>query len=81
MSTKERLLSILEENKGEYLSGEEIASRLELSRAAVWKGIQALRREGHQISAVTNKGYALNLDSDVLSKQGILTWLKEKMGG
>ncbi|HIZ66565.1 MAG TPA: biotin--[acetyl-CoA-carboxylase] ligase [Candidatus Blautia pullicola] len=80
MSTKERLLSILEENKGEYLSGEEIASRLELSRAAVWKGIQALRREGHQISAVTNKGYALNLDSDVLSKQGILTWLKEKNG-
>ena len=80
MSTKERLLSILEENKGEYLSGEEIASRLELSRAAVWKGIQALRLEGHQISAVTNKGYALNLDSDVLSKQGILTWLKEKNG-
>ena len=73
MSTKERLLSILEENKGEYLSGEEIASRLELSRAAVWKGIQALRREGPKISAVTNKGYAFNLDSYVLSKQGSLT--------
>lgn len=78
MSTKERLLSILEKNKGTYLSGEELAGSLELSRAAVWKGIQALRREGYPISAVTNKGYALDRDSDILSKQGIQPWLKEK---
>lgn len=78
MSTKERLLSILEKNKGTYLSGEELAGSLELSRAAVWKGIQALRGEGYPISAVTNKGYALDRDSDILSKQGIQPWLKEK---
>lgn len=78
MSTKERLLSILEKNKGTYLSGEELAGSLELSRAAVWKGIQALRGEGYPISAVTNKGYVLDRDSDILSKQGIQPWLKDK---
>ena len=37
MTTKEQLLALLESSKGTYFSGEEIARRLEVSRAAMEK--------------------------------------------
>ncbi|MHC1722710.1 MAG: biotin--[acetyl-CoA-carboxylase] ligase [Aminipila sp.] len=71
MSVKDEVLKTLEINKGESFSGEALAGRLGVSRAAVWKAITALRKEGYPIEAATNKGYALMEDSDVLSEQGI----------
>ncbi len=76
MSTKGNVLKALEENKGNTVSGEELANSLNKSRAAVWKAIQELRREGYRIDAVTNKGYCLAQDSDVLSAEGILPYVK-----
>ncbi len=75
MSTKENILRSLEAKKGESLSGEELASQLEISRTAVWKAIQELRKEGYQIKAITNKGYCLAPSSDVLSAEGIMPYL------
>ena len=77
MSTKANVLKALEENKGISISGEELASRLAVSRAAVWKAIQELRKEGYCIDAITNKGYSLSQNSDVLSVEGILPYIKE----
>lgn len=71
MTTKERLLRLLEENKGSFYSGEEIAKRLEVSRTAVWKAVKALQAEGYEIDAVQNKGYSLAASSDILSAAGI----------
>lgn len=71
MSTKSRLLELLEQEKGNYLSGEMLAEKLQVSRTAVWKAIQSLRQEGYEIQAVTNKGYALDKASDVLSSEAI----------
>lgn len=71
MSTKKNVLKALEENKGTTISGEELARRLNLSRAAVWKAIGELRKEGYPIDAITNKGYCLSPDSDLLSAEGI----------
>lgn len=76
MSTRGTVLKALEENKGAAVSGEELASRLNISRAAVWKAIQELRKDGHRIEAITNKGYCLLKNSDVLSEEGILTHVK-----
>ena len=76
MTTKEKLLALLEENKGAFFSGEEIARTLQVSRAAVWKAVNALREDGHTIDAATNKGYRLSPDSDILSPQGIRRFLK-----
>jgi BirA family biotin operon repressor/biotin-[acetyl-CoA-carboxylase] ligase len=76
MSTKGNVLKALEENKGGSVSGEELASRLGISRAAVWKAIQELRKEGYRVDAITNKGYSLARDSDVLSAEGILPYVK-----
>ena len=76
MTTKEKLLALLEENKGTFFSGEEIARTLQVSRAAVWKAVNALREDGYTIDAATNKGYRLSPDLDILSPQGIRRFLK-----
>ena len=76
MTTKEKLLELLEENREEYLSGEELAGTLAVSRAAVWKAVKSLQQEGYPIDAVTNRGYRLSRGGDRLSAPGIRKYLK-----
>ena len=52
MTTKEKLLALLEDSKGTFFSGEEIARTLQVSRAAVWKAVNALREDGYTIDDV-----------------------------
>ncbi|QAT43589.1 biotin--[acetyl-CoA-carboxylase] ligase [Aminipila luticellarii] len=78
MSVKDEVLKVLEKNKGESISGEALANQLGVSRAAVWKAMTVLRKEGYPIMAATNKGYSLMESSDLLSEQGIRVYLKEK---
>lgn len=66
MATKEKLLELLKQQEGAYLSGEEIAGILGVSRAAVWKAVKALQAQGNTIDAVTNKGYCLIACPDAL---------------
>lgn len=77
MSTKSRVLGILEKNTGTHVSGEQIASMLSLSRTAVWKAVKSLQSDGYLISAAPNKGYLLE-ESDVLSAEGICSRLLPK---
>lgn len=67
---KETLLLLLQEADG-FLSGAEIGRRLGISRTAVWKYIQALRQDGYQLEAVTNKGYRLAQGQDILTAQSV----------
>lgn len=66
-SLKDKVLALLEETRGGYCSGAHMANDLHVTRAAVWKAIAVLKQEGHAIEAVTNKGYRLRADSDLLS--------------
>jgi len=75
MTVQSHLQQLLESNKSTFLSGEEIARRLGVSRNAVWKAIKALQAEGYPIEAVPNKGYCLLASSDVLSESGIRQYL------
>ena len=75
MTVQSHLRQLLESNKSTFLSGEEIARRLGVSRNAVWKAIKALQAEGYPIEAVPNKGYCLSASSDVLSSSGIRQYL------
>jgi BirA family biotin operon repressor/biotin-[acetyl-CoA-carboxylase] ligase len=72
LSTKSKVLTLLEGNRLQVLSGSDIAKSLSLSRSAVWKSIEELRKEGHIIQAVTNRGYCLSPESDILSLEGLL---------
>ena len=76
MSTKGKILELFELNKGKYFSGEEIAKKLCISRAAVWKAVKSLQSEGYSIDAVTNRGYCLSVKTDILSPQGVRKYLK-----
>ncbi len=78
MSTKTNILSLLENNRGQSISGESIATQLGVSRNAVWKAVNELKKDGYQIKAVTNKGYCLLSDNDILSAEGILPFLSHK---
>lgn len=75
MSVKDKTLSVLENNKGDYISGAELAKKLSVSRNAIWKAIKSLQNEGYNIYAVTNKGYCLSTDTDILSSQSISKYL------
>ena len=56
---KQTILEVLEENLNDYISGEEIAQRLNMTRANIWKEIQKLKNSGFEISSVRNLGYKL----------------------
>ena len=78
MDTKTAVLRLLEENKTTALSGQQIADRLGVSRAAVWKAVKSLASEGYSISATTNKGYMLTGKSDIVSVEGIRAALPDR---
>ena len=75
MRVRDAVLSELLQHRGEYLSGEQLAAALSVSRSAVWKAIGQLRAEGYPIEAGTNRGYRL-IGGDVLSREGIYRYLE-----
>ncbi|MHC5217425.1 biotin--[acetyl-CoA-carboxylase] ligase [Enterococcus sp. LJL128] len=77
MTTKENVLTLLMTQAPEFISGEEMAQKLEVSRTAIWKAIKELKKEGYLINSSTNKGYQY-LPSDILSAEGIRLYLSEK---
>lgn len=76
-----RLLDILREHRGSYISGEEISRRLSISRTAVWKQINKLREEGYEFEAVSRKGYRLVFAPDKLEEGDVLKELQTKSFG
>lgn len=77
MSVKEKTLEVLENNRGQYISGGELANVLSVSRNAVWKAVKSLEQEGYAIDAVKNRGYRLAETNDILSEQSIRKYLTE----
>ncbi len=68
MTTKEKVLQKLQDASGKSVSGEELASECGVSRAAIWKAVNSLRTQGHNIEGTTNGGYILGI-SDFFSKE------------
>lgn len=62
-----------------WQSGADIAQRLGVSRAAVWKRIERLRAHGYGIEAVAGRGYRLVRDSDLLLPDAIRKHLRTKL--
>ena len=76
--TRDDVLDILRRNADSYVSGEELARALSLSRTAVWKTVGQLRAEGYAIEARPRRGYRLLPGSDVLSAEGVLHYLRRR---
>lgn len=70
--TKYKILEILRNREGEYISGEILSEQLNISRTAVWKGIHSLKEKGYKIEGINNKGYRFLEDAaDNISKYEI----------
>lgn len=67
MELKDSILQRLEENRGEYVSGESLSKEANVSRQAVWKAVKKLTAEGYIILSSTNRGYMLDGKCDLLS--------------
>ena len=74
---KQEVLAALDAVRGRYISGQELAVQLGVSRTAVWKAVAALRRDGIPIEAVTNRGYTLAQSVDVLNAAAVAVQLDE----
>ena len=77
MTTKEAVLQALRSCSGQYISGEELSTQLNVSRTSIWKAIKALREEGHTIEAATNNGYMLIHNNRRLTESEIRQGLSE----
>ena len=59
MDTATKVLEVFLANPKENISGQYISEQIGVSRNAVWKGIEQLRKSGYLIEGVTNKGYVI----------------------
>ncbi|MBB5183574.1 biotin--[acetyl-CoA-carboxylase] ligase [Catenisphaera adipataccumulans] len=64
---KYEILRILNERKGEYVSGQAIADELGISRVSVSKQVKRLKEDGFEILSQTRRGYQLTMNNDVLN--------------
>lgn len=78
---RQKILQILTERAGSYVSGEEMSRELKVTRAAVWKAVTSLREAGYGISSATNHGYRLESSPDLLSDEAIRAELKTRTVG
>ena len=72
--SRQNILALLHQAQ-DYLSGEEMSRTLGISRAAVWKAVDALRQEGYQIESAPRRGYRLLEAPDRLTAGEILPYL------
>ena len=75
--SRQTVLALLRQREGDFVSGEEISRLLGLSRTAIWKAVDALRREGYLVEARTGRGYRLLDAPDALTEPEIRRFLGE----
>jgi len=77
----EKILAVLRGSREGYISGEDLSKSAEISRAAIWKHMEKLRKEGYDIEASPHLGYRLISAPDALIPSEIKWKLKTKIFG
>ena len=77
MNNKEYIIFQLQKNSETFVSGEELAKALNISRAAISKIIKEIKNEGIVIESVPNKGYKLSSTNDLISRDIIKNSLQK----
>lgn len=80
MSLKDNILLELKK-ANDFVSGQVLCERYNVTRAAVWKAIKQLEGASYGIEAVTNKGYRLVSSPNILSESEIKSYLNTKWLG
>lgn len=77
---KAEMLRLLRERE-EYISGQELCSRFQVSRTAVWKVIGQLKEAGYEIEAKQNRGYRLLESPDTMEAYELESRMVTKWAG
>lgn len=80
-STRNKLIKILSEKKGEYISGQELSEKLQVSRSAIWKHMNELKKDGYIIEGVAKKGYRIISAPKTVTENTIMWGLETKWLG
>lgn len=75
------VLELLRARKSGFVSGEAMSRQLNVSRAAVWKGIENLRALGYRVESRAGEGYRLAAVPDRLFADEIAAGLRTKKFG
>ena len=78
---REKIIEILMDAHGKCVSGEQMSNILGISRAAVWKHMKVLEREGYEIESIPGTGYRLSVIPDIMDSKIISYGLKTKRFG
>ena len=78
---RQAIIEMLRSSGSDFLSGEEIADLLGISRAAVWKHIQKLRRTGYEIDSRERCGYKFKNAPDILLASSVKEGLDTQIIG
>lgn len=72
-STRNKLIQILSQHQDTYISGQMMSDELNISRSAIWKHMNELKKDGYEIEGKANKGYRIISYPDKVSENTI-TW-------
>lgn len=78
---RDTIIEFLKKNEGKFVSGQAMSEGCNVSRTAIWKHIQTLRRKGYEIESYTKKGYRLISSPDLVSPLEIEGKLTTKIIG
>jgi len=78
---RNKILQILRQSGNKYISGEDMAEKLGVSRAAVWKHIKEMRSQGYNIESLARNGYILREAPDAMLSGEISNGLETKTIG
>ncbi|MFA1820733.1 biotin--[acetyl-CoA-carboxylase] ligase [Virgibacillus oceani] len=80
-STRNKLISLLAKEKKSFISGQVLSDELNISRSAIWKHMNELKKDGYQIEAQSNKGYRITGFPEKISENTLQWGLETEWAG
>jgi len=81
MNLRNEILSALRLHIGEWVSGETLSDKLNVSRTTIWKELKKLQTGGYLIESSTKKGYRFIAPPDIVSPEEVLPGLRTDQFG
>src|SRR5699024_9106161 len=70
-TNRDKLIHILRTKEDRFLSGQALSETLGISRTAVWKHMNELKKDGYQFESVPKKGYRLYGHSSMMNENSL----------
>lgn len=75
-TTRKQLIELLSKEPQRFCSGQELSEKIGISRTAIWKHMNELKKDGYEIEAVSRKGYRIQKFPNKMSRNTLQWGLK-----